>query len=88
MPVSLPRLLFAYQMLRYYQEKTSRMITVLVGVFSEMPVSLVMASLFLVNLSSPAPTLLPTIIPVPILIAVGLILMWRRSMILPTTPWE
>ncbi|MHA2208372.1 MAG: hypothetical protein ACXABV_04315 [Candidatus Thorarchaeota archaeon] len=87
-PVSIPRLLFAYQMRRYYQERTSHVNTVLVGVFSEMPVPLIMAALFLANLSTPVPIFLPTVVPVPILIAVGLILMWRHPKSLPTTPWE
>ncbi|MFW9804246.1 MAG: hypothetical protein ACFFFC_16420 [Candidatus Thorarchaeota archaeon] len=85
---TLPRLLFAYQMYRYYQEKTTRMMTVLAGVFSELPVALVMTALLFWNAVSPTPSFLPTVVPIPILITVGFLMIWKRPTFVPTGPWD
>ncbi len=86
-PFTLPRLVFAYQMSRYYNDKTSRSKTLIVGVLSEMWLLFIIALLTMIAAAS-SMILLGTTIPLPLLLVMGAILLWRRPMIQPITPWE
>ena len=87
LPFSLQRLVFAYQMARYYGGKTSRTNTIIVGVLSEMWLLLIIALLTMIAAAS-SMIFLDTTIPLPLLLLMGVILLWRRPMAQPTTPWD
>ena len=86
-PFTLPRLIFSYQVMRYYKGKSSRVNTAIVGFFCETPVLLFTASVYIISFMS-SPLFIPLLIPLPVLLVIGLLLMWRRPMIQPTTPWD
>ena len=87
MPFTLPRLVFVYQMARYYNGKTSRSNTLIVGVLSEIWLFVIIGLLNMIALVSSL-VLLDTTIPLPLLLVMGVILLWRRPMTQPTTPWD
>ena len=87
LPFSLPRLVFAYQMARYYNGKTSRSKTLIVGVLSEMWLLFIIALLTMIAAAT-SMIILDTTIPLPFLLVMGVILLWRRPMTQPTTPWD
>ena len=87
------RPVFAYQMVRYYNGRTTKMNTLLVGVASELQVLVVMIFVTIVqSILSPYPgaiwTLLPLFGPIPVLFLTGLVIMKLRPPPEITTPWQ
>ncbi len=85
------RPVFAYQMVRYYNGRTTKMNTLLVGVASELQI-LVVAYLGMIGqlASSPDPgqILVPLFGPIPVLFLTGLVIMKLRPPSEITTPWQ
>ena len=87
------RPVFAYQMVRYYNGRTTKMNTLLVGVASELQVLVVMIFVTIAqSVLSPYPgaiwTLLPLFGPIPVLFLTGLVIMKIRPPPEITTPWQ
>jgi hypothetical protein len=85
------RPVFAYQMVRYYKGRTTKLNTLLVGVASELQV-LVVTNLMTIGqlVSSPNPSqiLVPLFGPTPVLFLTGLVIMKLRPPPEITTPWQ
>ena len=85
------RPVFAYQMVRYYNGRTTKLNTLLVGVASELQI-LVVANLGMIGqlVSSPDPSQIsvPLFGPIPILFLTGLVIMKLRPPPEITTPWQ
>jgi len=82
-PLIILRLLFVLQVYRAYSGKTSRGAAITVGVVSEL-------FIVIINLlrSSPTFTTGDLYIPIPILLLVGYLFLWRFPPYVPSTPWE
>ncbi len=82
-PLIALRLLFVLQLYRLYNGQTSRGAAVIVGIFSEF-------FLVIINVlkSSPTFSIGSLYIPLPILLLVGALLIWRFPPFVPSTPWE
>ncbi len=87
------RPVFVYQMVRYYNGRTTKMNTLLVGVASELQVLVVMIFVTIVqSVFSPYPgeiwTLLPLFGPTPFLFLTGLVIMKLRPPPEIPPPWQ
>ncbi|TET79261.1 hypothetical protein E3J38_07410 [candidate division TA06 bacterium] len=85
------RPVFAYQMVRYYNGRTTKMNTLLVGVASELQILVVMIFMGIgQSVSSPDPEAIwtPLFGPIPILFLTGLVIMKLRPPPEITTPWQ
>ena len=83
LPLIALRLLFVLQLYRVYNGQTSRRAAVIVGIVSEL-------FLVITNLLRSSPTFSTGgfYIPIPILLLVGGLLLWRFPPFVPSTPWE
>ncbi|MFX1607102.1 MAG: hypothetical protein ACFFDD_14505 [Promethearchaeota archaeon] len=81
-PLTCPRLIFIYQISRYYEHKSSRAMTVLVGILTDIPMWFV--SLLLIYSGLWGPTIS---IPTPFMALFGIIMMWKWSYPEPQKPW-
>jgi len=85
------RPVFAYQMVRYYNGKTTKLNTLLVGVASELQI-LVVANLgMIVQLAlspDPGKILVPLFGPIPVLFLTGFVIMRLKPPPEITTPWQ
>ncbi len=85
------RPVFAYQMVRYYNGRTTKMNTLLVGVASELQVLVVTNLMTIVQwVLSPYrdEILVPLFGPIPVLFLIGLVIMKLRPPPEITTPWQ
>ncbi len=82
-PLIVLRLLFVFQLYRVYGGQTSRRAAYTVGILGEL-------FLVIINVlrSSPTFTTGNLYIPIPILLVVGYLLLWRFPPYVPSTPWE
>ena len=82
-PLIAIRLLFVLQLYRAYDGQTSRRAAVIVGIVSEF-------FLVFINVLRSSPTFSTTgfYIPIPILLVVGVLLLWRYPPFMPATPWD
>ena len=84
-PFLLFRVAFVYQITRYYQGKTTRGRTVVAAVLSEAPfLALYVVYLFTFAIYGG----LGLNFPLPIMMVVGLLLLWRSPVQEVTVPWE
>ena len=85
------RPVFAYQMVRYYNGRTTKLNTLLVGVASELLVLVVTNLMTIVQwVLSPYrdEMLVPLFGPIPVLFLTGLVIMKLRPLPEITTPWQ
>jgi hypothetical protein len=81
------RLLFVYQVDRYYQGVTTRRRALVLGLVADGP-GLFMALLMLATILLPLPIALYVFIPIPLLLMAGGIVMWLRPVPEPVSPWD
>lgn len=79
-PVTAPRLIFVYQVSRYYEKKSTRSTTVLVGLVTELPMWFILSLTTLSDFRGIA-------VPTPFMAIFAIIIMWKRSYSEPKTPW-
>jgi hypothetical protein len=84
-PFLMFRIGFVYQITRYYQGKTTRGRTVVAAVLSEAPF-LALYVLWLITFAIYG--VLGLNFPLPIMMIVGLLLLWRSPVSEATVPWE
>ncbi len=77
-PFTASRLIFVYQVFRYYENRSTRATTILVGLVAELPMG-VIGSLFLLANGIPIPT--------PFLVIFAIAIMWKLPYSEPKTPW-
>ncbi len=77
-PLTASRLIFVYQVFRYYENRSTRATTILVGLVAELPMG-VIGSLFLLANGIPIPT--------PFLVIFAIAIMWKLPYSEPKTPW-
>ena len=85
-PIVALRLVFVYQVHRYYEGSTTRQRTLVLGILAEGP-SLFMLLLVLVAFLVPSIWLYLSI-PTPLLLLSGTLLLWRKPFPEPKTPWN
>ena len=85
-PIVALRSVFVYQVHRYYEGSTTRLRTLIVGILAEGP-SLFMILLMVLALLVPSIWLYFSI-PTPLLLLGGTLLLWRRPLPEPKTPWN
>ena len=85
-PIVALRLVFIYQVHRYYEGSTTRLRTLVLGILAEGP-SLFMLLLMVVALLVPSFWLYLSI-PTPLLLLSATLLLWRRPLPEPKTPWN
>ncbi|MFW9846126.1 MAG: hypothetical protein ACFFD6_05235 [Candidatus Thorarchaeota archaeon] len=87
LPFTVWRLVFVYQMVRYYQGRGTRVGTVLLGIFAELP--FLMLDLLMRVLSPPTMHLWnPGVtFPTPFMLFAGLVFIWMRPYPVPKTPF-
>ena len=78
-PMVFLRLLFVFLMFRVYTKHSSRTYAISGGILSE---------LYLVIIELPRYFTSGIYIPIPILLLVGALFLWKFPPIVPTTPWE
>jgi hypothetical protein len=87
-PFTVWRLVFVYQMVRYYQGRGTRIGTVLLGIFAELPFFLLD---FILRATSPPTMSLwdPGVtFPTPLMLLAGLVFMWKTPYPVPKTPFD
>ena len=87
-PFTAWRLVFVRQMIRYYQGRGTRIGTVLLGIFAELPFLLVE---FVIRALSPPTMHLwdPGVeFPLPFMLFAGLVFMWMKPCTAPKTPFD
>lgn len=81
-PFSIFRLAFAYQMIRYYQGKTTKGKTAAAAILSDTPI------LIIWFLSTGISGSWGLYFPLPIMMIIGLLLLWKFPAAEATVPWE
>ena len=84
-PFLMFRVAFVYQITRYYQGKTTRGRTTIAAVLSEAPI---LAIYVLIIITSAIYSGWGLNFPLPIMMIVGLLLLWRFPVPEATVPWE
>ncbi|MHA2378141.1 MAG: hypothetical protein ACXADS_02615 [Candidatus Thorarchaeota archaeon] len=83
------RPVFVYQLARYYKGRTTRGRTVIVGVISELQMTIITALVFLYLLSNPITVFVYIIaVPIPVLLLVGLAFIWLIPVPELAVPWK
>ena len=85
-PILALRLVYVYQVHRYYEGLTTRLRTLLLGILAEGP-GVFMLFLMLIALLVPSLWLYFSI-PTPLLFLSGILILWRRPLPEPKTPWN
>ena len=78
LPLTASRLIFVYQVFRYYKHRSTRATTVFVGLVAELPMGII-GSLFLFANGIPIPT--------PFLLIFAIAIMWKLPYAEPQKPW-
>ena len=81
-PLTASRLIFVYQVFRYYEKKSTRTTTVLVGLVTELPMWLVALLITATGFWGSTIT-----IPTPFMAIFAIVIMWKWSYSEPKTPW-
>jgi hypothetical protein len=82
LPLTSPRLIFVYQIFRYYENRSTRTLTVLVGLVTELPMWIVASILTGIGVWSPSITA-----PTPFMVIFAIVMMWKWPYSEPQTPW-
>ena len=77
-PLTALRLIFVYQVFRYYENRSTRATTVLVGLVAELPMWIIRSTFLWES---------PTPIPTPFLVIFAIAIMWRLPYSEPLKPW-
>jgi hypothetical protein len=80
------RVLFVWQIYRAYNNKTSRAAALYMGVFSEILMVIINLPIYIFSIGSGL--IGGLYIPLPLLLLVGGLLLWKFPPFVPTTPWE
>ena len=80
-PLTGPRLIFVHQAYRYYERKSTRTTTVLVGLVTELPMCFVALIMIATGFWSTIS------IPTPFMTLFAIVLMWKWSYSEPKAPW-
>jgi hypothetical protein len=87
--LSFMRPVFAYQLSRYFKGKTSRERTIVVGVMSELQMPLITGVMLLYLMTNPfTPFVYTIVVPLPVLLLLSLIFMWRIPVVESHGPWK
>lgn len=82
LPLTAPRLIFVYQVFRYYEDRSTRILTILVGLVTELPMWIVASMLTAIGAWSPSIT-----VPTPFMVIFALVMLWKWPCVEPQTPW-
>jgi len=82
-PLTVLRLVFVFQMFRYYSGKSTRSRTVLIGIVTELPLWGSFILFIVPSLWGPTLT-----VPLPFSLVVGMLMVWKRPYVELKTPWE
>jgi hypothetical protein len=85
---SFMRLVFVYQLSRYYKGRTSRGRTIAVGIISELQMTIITGLVLLFLMSSPVMVFYMIAVPIPILLLLGLVFMWTVPVPEIPGPWK
>ncbi|MHA2143742.1 MAG: hypothetical protein ACXADD_19870 [Candidatus Thorarchaeota archaeon] len=77
-----PRLIFAYQVFRYYENRSTRALTVLVGFVTELPMWIAATMLTAIGAWSPSIT-----VPTPFMVIFSIVMLWKWPYSEPEMPW-
>ncbi len=86
LPLIALRFLFVFQLYRAYNGQTSRRTAILWGVLSELYLVIINVPSYISSIMTMSIDGL--YIPIPILLLVGVLLVWKYPPFVPTTPWE
>ncbi|MFX1261862.1 MAG: hypothetical protein ACFFAZ_07245 [Promethearchaeota archaeon] len=81
-PLTAPRLIFAYQMFRYYEHRSTRLLTLLVSLLTELPMWIVASMLIAIGAWSPSITA-----PTPFMVIFAIVMLWKWPYLESQTPW-
>jgi hypothetical protein len=83
------RPVFVYQLARYYKGETTRGRTIIVGLISELQLTIITALVLLYLFSNPVMMyVLMIAVPIPVLLLLGLMFMWRVPVPEVPVPWK
>ena len=86
---SFMRPVFAYQLSRYFKGKTTRGRTIVVGVISEIQMTIITGVMLLYLMTNPfTPFVYMIAVPIPVLLLLGLIFMWKVPVVESHGPWK
>lgn len=77
-----PRLIFVYQIFRYYEHRSTRGLTVLVSLVTELPMWIAASMLTAIGSWSPSIT-----VPTPFMVIFAIVMLWKWPYFEPQTPW-
>ena len=81
-PLTAPRLIFAYQMFRYYENRSTRSLTILVSLLTELPMWITATMLTTIGIWSPSITA-----PTPFMVIFAIVMLWKWPYLESQTPW-
>jgi hypothetical protein len=85
-PLSMLRLLFVYQMYKYYEGSTTRRWTLVLAILADGP-GFALFFVTLISLLTQAPWVY-MFYPTPLLFLIGMFILWLRPLPEPRTPWN
>ncbi len=87
--LAIMRPIFAYQMSRYYKGRTTRGRTIIVGIISELQMTIITGVVLLYLMTNPVMLFVYMIaVPIPVLLLLGLVFMWTVPVPEIQAPWK